>query len=158
MIRLVICPQKRLSIYIYTLSPIIMELSGKWPEMLQERIILDTPIFHWTMIMGRKGKFIQVPLGFQWRCRNEKNIGVRIPLIIIHIQTMEEKLAKSISRNMRLAFVGFDLSELGKHDKCRDSINVFCLIFGAHHFHCVVVIHLVGLIWNLQSVSLFHMF
>ena len=97
--------------------------------------------FPLTMIMGRKGKFIQVPLGFQWRCRNEKNM-----LIIIHIQTMEGKLAKSISRNMCLAFVGFDLSELGKHDKCRDSINVFCLIFGAHHFHCVVVIHLVGLI------------
>ena len=88
----------------------------------------DTPIFHWTMIMGRNGKFIQVSPGFQWRCRNEKNIGVRIPLIIIHIQTMEEKLAKSISRNMCLPFVGFDLSELGKHGKCRDSINVSCLI------------------------------
>ena len=59
---------------------------------------------------------------------------------------MEEKLAKSISRNMCLAFVGFDLSELGKHGKCRDSINVSCLIFGAHHLHCLVVIHFVGLI------------
>lgn len=68
------------------------------------------------------------PLVFNGDAEMKKNIGVRIPLLIIHIRTMEEKLAKSISRNTCLAFVGFDLSELGKHGKCRDSINVSCLI------------------------------